>query len=157
MSVRVPPRGNRGVPFPKLPGWLAKRMSGLQLRGFRRGRGGRIQGGLPGLILETRGARTGEPRTAMLGYMEEPPDSWLVMASLAGAARNPGWLHNLAKNPDATIEFGDGSKVLIRAETLAGDDLKSAWTRLATEAPAYVKYQSKTDREITVIRLRRRR
>ena len=156
MSVKIPPRGTRGAPFPRLPGWLATRMSRAQRRLFRRQHGGHTQGGLHTLILETDGAKTGEPRTAMLGYLEEPTDSWLVIASVSGATRNPGWLYNLAKNPEATIEFGDGRKVPVQAETLETELLESAWARIAVEAPEYVKYRSKTDREIPVVRLRRR-
>jgi deazaflavin-dependent oxidoreductase (nitroreductase family) len=92
----------------------------------------------------------------MLGYLEQSEDSWLVIASLVGAARHPGWLHNLAGQPEATIEFGDGRRVPVRAETLVGSDFEAAWQRIAVEAPEYVKYRSKTDREIPVIRLRRR-
>jgi deazaflavin-dependent oxidoreductase (nitroreductase family) len=106
-------------------------------------------------MLETTGARTGEPRTAMLGYLEESDSSWLVIASLAGAARHPGWLHNRASHPDATIEFGDGRRVPVRAETLDARELETAWARIAVEAPEYVKYRAKTDREIPVIRLGR--
>lgn len=156
MSIKIPPRGSKGVPFPRPPGWLAKRMSGMQLRWFRRNRGGRTQGGLHTLILQTVGARTGEPRTAMLGYVEESPDSWLVIASVSGAARNPGWLYNLAKSSDATVEFGDGTRVPVTAQTLEGEELESAWARIAAEAPEYVKYRTKTDRELSVVRLRRR-
>ena len=126
----------------------------MQLGRFRR-RGGYSQGGVHALVLETTGARTGEPRTAMLGYIEESQDSWLVIASLAGAARNPAWLHNLASHPEATIEFGDGRRIPVRAETLDGADLDSAWQRIAVDAPDYVKYRTKTDRQISVIRLRR--
>lgn len=108
------------------------------------------------MVLETTGARTGEPRTAMLGYLEESGGSWLVIASLAGAARNPAWLHNLASHPEATIEFGDGRRVPVRAETPDARGLETAWARIAVEAPEYGKYRAKTDREIPVIRLRRR-
>jgi deazaflavin-dependent oxidoreductase (nitroreductase family) len=156
MSVNVPPRGTRGTPFPRFPGWLASLMSRLQLRQFRRRHGGDTQGGVHAVVLETTGAKSGEPRTAMLGYIEESDTSWLVIASLAGAARNPGWLHNLARQPEATIEFGDGRRVPVRAETPVGEDLAAAWERIAVEAPEYVKYRTKTDREITVVRLRRR-
>jgi hypothetical protein len=31
-----------------------------------------------------------------------------------------------------------------------------AWQRLETEAPEYPKYRTKTDREIAIVRLRRR-
>jgi deazaflavin-dependent oxidoreductase (nitroreductase family) len=156
MSVKVPPRGKRGVPFPSLPGWLARFLSRMQQRQFRRRHGGQTQGGLHALMLETVGARTGEPRSAMLGYVEERPGSWLVVASLAGAARNPAWLHNLAREPRATVEFGDGRRVDVLAETLDGADLTAAWERVATEAPEYDRYRSKTDRTIPVVRLRLR-
>ena len=156
MGVKIPPRGKRGTPIPRLPGWLATRMSRAQLRLFRRQQGGHTQGGLHTLILETTGAKTGESRTAMLGYLEESDDSWLVIASVSGAARHPGWLYNLAKNSEATIEFGDGRKVPVQAETLETDELETAWVRIAVEAPEYVKYRTKTDREIPVVRLRRR-
>jgi deazaflavin-dependent oxidoreductase (nitroreductase family) len=130
-------------------------MSRLQLRRYR-GRGGYTRGGVQALVLETTGARTGEPRTAMLGYLEESDDSWLVMASLAGASRHPAWLHNLASQPEATIEFGDGRRLPVRAETLAGPELETAWQRIAVDAPEYARYRTKTDREIPVVRLRRR-
>src|SRR5437867_3227596 len=154
MSVDVPPRGTRGVPFPRLPGWLASLASRMQLRQFRRRRGGRTQGGLHTFVLETIGARSGQPRTALLGYIEESDSTWLVIASLAGAARHPAWLYNLARHPEATIEFADERRVPVRAETLAGVDLESAWARIAIEAPEYDKYRSKTDRETPVLRLR---
>jgi deazaflavin-dependent oxidoreductase (nitroreductase family) len=128
-------------------------MSRMQRGQFRRRHGGQSQGGLHALMLETVGARSGEPRSAMLGYVEEAPGSWLVVASLAGAARHPAWLYNLAREPRATIEFGDGRRVDIVAETLDGADLAAAWERLAIEAPEYGKYRSKTDRAIPVVRL----
>jgi deazaflavin-dependent oxidoreductase (nitroreductase family) len=125
----------------------------MQGRRFRRRHGGHTPAGLHTLLLETVGAVTGETRTAMLGYVEEPAGSWLVVASLAGAARHPKWLHNLAKTPEATIEFGDGRRIEVRARTLEGVDLDAAWNLLAVEAPEYVAYLSKTDREIPVVRL----
>ena len=154
MSIRLPPRGTRGVPFPRLPSWLATFFSRRQLASFRKRGGGRTQGGQHTLMLETVGAKTGKPRIAMLGYVEESPTSWLVVASLAGAARHPAWLHNLANQPDATVELGDGRRIAVRAETLDGPELVTAWQRIGAEAPEYVKYGSKTDREIPVIRLR---
>ena len=92
----------------------------------------------------------------MLGYVEEPEGTWLVVASLAGAARNPAWLYNLAHRPEATVEFGDGRRVAVRAETLDGADLGSAWARITVDAPEFVRYRSKTDRDLPVIRLLRR-
>ena len=153
MAVKVPSRGTKGLPFPKLPSVLARFFSRLQARMFRRQGGGRTQGGLAGLLLHTTGARSGEPRSALLGFLPDEPDGWLVIASLAGAARNPSWLFNLASDPRATVEFGDGRRVPVVARTLEGQELEAAWTRIAREAPEYVRYLSKTDRAIPVVRL----
>ena len=154
MAVRVPPRGSRGVPFPKLPSPLSRLFSRMQAGFFRRRRGGKTQGGVAALLLHTVGARSGEPRTALLGFLPEGEDGWLVIASLAGAARNPGWIYNLARDPHATIEFGDGRRVDVVATTLDGAELEAAWERIGREAPEYAAYLSKTDRAIPVIRLR---
>jgi deazaflavin-dependent oxidoreductase (nitroreductase family) len=156
MGVKVPPKGSHGVPFPEMPSDIAKQFSRRQLQSFREQHGGRTQGGLHTLMLESIGAKSGELRYAMLGYIEEGPGSWLVIASLGGAARHPGWVYNLAKRPQATVEFGDGRRVDVEAETLAGDELEAAWGHIAKEAPEYPKYRSKTDRELPVVRLRGR-
>jgi deazaflavin-dependent oxidoreductase (nitroreductase family) len=89
----------------------------------------------------------------VLGYLEEPGGSRLVIASLAGAARNPGWLYNLANSPEAIVELGDGRRVPVRAATLEGPDRDAAWKRIEVEAPEYPKYLSVTDRELAIVRL----
>jgi len=150
MPVTIPKEGTRGVPFPRR---FVKFYAPLQARMFRRRHGGRTQGGVPAFMLETAGARSGKARTAMLGYLEDGPGAWLVVASLAGAKRHPGWLHNLAHDPTATIEFGDGRRTRVEASTLDGEDLDRAWQRFATDAPEYVKYKSKTDRSMPIVRL----
>ena len=152
MTVKVPPKGTRGMPFPRFMTRLWNRMV---VRQFRRARM-RTQGGVSTLLLETLGAKSGQPRQAALGYLAEGTGSWLVIASMAGAAYHPAWLYNLAKQPEATIEFADGRRVPVRAESLEGHDLEGAWARIANEAPEYAKYRTKTDREIPVLRLRQR-
>lgn len=151
--MTVPRKGTRGSRFPKFPGFMARFFSGLQRRSFRRSGGGRTQGGVETLLLETVGARTGQTRSAMLGFLEDGPGAWLVIASLAGSARNPAWVHNLARNPAATIELPGGQRVAVAARSLEGDALAAAWARIETDAPEYAKYLSVTDREMPVIRL----
>jgi deazaflavin-dependent oxidoreductase (nitroreductase family) len=152
MSVTVPPKGTRGVPFPR---FVVHLLSGFTPWMFRR-RQNKTGGGIQTLLLETRGAKSGKPRYAILGFLEDGPDAWLVVASLAGAARQPDWLHNLARRPQATIEFYGGQRVDVEAATLSGAEKDAAWARLAEEAPEYPKYLEKTDREIPIVRLRRR-
>jgi deazaflavin-dependent oxidoreductase (nitroreductase family) len=127
----------------------------MMLRSFRKG-GARTQGGIETLMLETVGARTGQLRQSILGFLPDGDDAWLVIASVAGAARNPGWLHNLAAQPDAIVQFEGGKRVEVRAESLDGADLAAAWERLEREAPEYPKYRTKTDRDVAIVRLRHR-
>jgi deazaflavin-dependent oxidoreductase (nitroreductase family) len=149
MSVTVPPRGTRGVPFPRIITRLFSRF----VPGMFRRRLNRTSGGIPTLLLETRGARSGTSRYAILGFLEDGPSAWLIVASAIGAKANPAWLHNLSKEPRATIEFYGGRRVEVTARTLSGAELEVAWRRLETEAPEYPRYLSKTDRQIAVIRL----
>ncbi|HEX2221883.1 MAG TPA: nitroreductase/quinone reductase family protein [Candidatus Limnocylindria bacterium] len=66
------------------------------------------------------------------------------------------FVRQFRRRPDATIEFGDGRRFAVRAESLEGEELEAARARIAVEAPEYVKYRSKTDRHIPVVRLRGR-
>lgn len=152
MTVRVPRGGTRGM---RLPRFLSRIGNRIMLRNFRRGEA-RTQGGIEALMLETVGAKSGQPRHAVLGFLPDGEDTWLVIASLAATARNPAWLHNLAAQPEATIQFVNGRRVDIRAETLEGTDLDAAWQRIEREAPEYPRYKTKTDRAIAIVRLRRR-
>ena len=127
----------------------------MMLRSFRKG-GVRTQGGIETLMLETVGAKTGQVRQSILGLLPDGDDAWLVIASLAGAARNPAWLHNLAAQPKAMVQLEDGRRIGVRAETLEGPELAAAWERLENEAPEYPKYRTKTDREVAIVRLRAR-
>lgn len=112
-------------------------------------------GGLHAFVLETRGARSGRLRRAVLGYLEDGPDAWLVIGSKGGAPTDPAWVHNLSTNPSATVVMADGTRVPVRAGRLSGADEEEAWARIATEAPEYMAYRTRTERPIPIIRLRR--
>lgn len=153
MSVQVPPSGTRGAFFPKLPGWLATRMNRMMASWVRRKGGGSMRG-IPSVILESTGAKSGEVRQAVVGYIPNDTDGWFIVASAGGAAHHPQWIYNLAKTPEATLDFGDGRRVPVRAETPTGADLADAWATINKATPVYAGYLTKTDREIPVIRLR---
>jgi len=112
-------------------------------------------GGLHSFVVETTGARTGGTRRAVLGYLQDGPDAWLVIASKGGAPTNPAWVYNLASDPTATVVMADGTRVPVTGARLSGDEEERAWVRIAEEAPEYVAYRSRTKRAIPIIRLRR--
>jgi deazaflavin-dependent oxidoreductase (nitroreductase family) len=76
----------------------------------------RVRGGKVGgyhatmqlLLLTTTGARTGQRLAVPLTYL---PDGarYIVTAGNAGSDSHPAWYHNLAANPDVTVEVGTGS------------------------------------------------
>ena len=107
-------------------------------------------GGLHSFVVETTGAQSGQTRRAVLGYLDDGPGAWLVIGSKGGAPTN-----NLATNPSATVVLADGTRVPVRGERLQGADEERAWERIATEAPEYVTYRSRTHRSIPIIRLER--
>ncbi len=142
--------GTRGRRKPgKVTAWLNKLFIG------RIRKGGKVMG-MNALVLTTVGRKSGLERQTPVGWFPGEDDTWLVVASAAGAAGNPAWYHNLAAHPDqVTIEVG-GDKIPVRAEQLHGPAREQAWQRITTAAPRFAQYQEATDRELPVIRLTRR-
>lgn len=157
MSIRVTPRGTRGAEFPGLLMKVFKLFGGQQIRTFRRDGGRRLSKkmGFPVVLLTTRGAKTGKERTTPLGGFSEGENSWLVVASVAGAARHPAWLFNMAKHPEEIwLEVGS-QRFRVRAESLEGSERTEALARIVAISARYGAYQEKTDREIPIVRLSR--
>jgi deazaflavin-dependent oxidoreductase (nitroreductase family) len=57
------------------------------------------------LLLTTTGARSGQPRTTVVGYRRRG-DDYVLIASNNGAPGSPAWFFNLRANPIATVEVG---------------------------------------------------
>jgi deazaflavin-dependent oxidoreductase (nitroreductase family) len=57
------------------------------------------------LLLNTTGARTGETRTAPMGYWMDGDDLY-VLGIDQGNPKHPQWYWNLLANPEATVELG---------------------------------------------------
>ncbi len=149
MTIETPPggtHGNREIPGP-IARFGARTMAAIYRRSARMAKSM--------LLLDTVGAKSGEPRVAALGFIADGAGRWLIVASASGTARNPAWLHNLAAHPDQVwIEIGR-ERIKVRPETLAGDERQAAWARIVAATPQYGKYETQTDREIAVIRLTR--
>jgi deazaflavin-dependent oxidoreductase (nitroreductase family) len=118
------------------------------------GRVGHEWQGTQTLLLTTRGARTGEPRTAPLIYGRHG-DDYLLVASKGGSDRPPAWYVNLRANPDVEVQVM-GERFPARARTATPEEKPLLWRTMLDEWPAYDEYQRKTDREIPVVVLERR-
>ncbi len=103
------------------------------------------------LILTTTGAKSGEPRDAIVTYTREG-DAYVVAGSKSGAPTDPAWFKNLVADPNVTIEAeGKTSKAI--ANVAVGSDRDALWNRHVAEHPEFADYPSKTTRVIPMIRL----
>jgi deazaflavin-dependent oxidoreductase (nitroreductase family) len=149
MTIEIPPSGTRGGRLGGTP--IFRLFNGLGVWMYRRQ--GRDPSGRAGLLLTTSGAHSGKERTVPLGKFTDAEGRWLVVASLAGAARHPAWLFNLVKHPDEVwVEIGR-DRFKVRPELLRGAERAEAWRRVVAAAPGYARYEAMTDREIPIVRL----
>ena len=105
------------------------------------------------LILTTVGSRSGLERTNPVGWFPGPDNSWLIVAAAAGAAKNPSWYYNIAAHPDQVRIEIDCRSISVIAEQLHGPERDQAWKQVIRAQPRFAKYQTKTDRELPIIRL----
>lgn len=144
--------GTRGARQPR--GRFLRLMNGFMARRIRKG--GRLLGGTDGLVLTTVGRKSGERRSTPLVWFPGEDDSWLIVASAAGAPRNPAWYYNIAAHPDQVeIEVG-GRTIGVNAAQLHGAERAAAWRRIAEASSRFADYQQQTDRELPIIRLTQR-
>jgi deazaflavin-dependent oxidoreductase (nitroreductase family) len=118
------------------------------------GRIGHRLGPTRSLLLRTVGAKTGKQRTTALTYAKDGGD-YIVVASLGGAPRSPGWYHNLRAHPDVEIQIGTRRMRALATPVLAGDPDRERLWQLADRhnGGRYAQYQSMTSRAIPVVRL----
>lgn len=132
-------------------GWVAKQARLYEESGGTKGTG--VQG-VPCLLLDYRGRRTGQLRRTVLIYGRDG-DDYLIVASNGGADEHPLWYRNLVDAPDVRLRVGTEERFAARAETLSTEDKARVWPGLVELFPLYADYQAKTDRDIPVVRLRR--
>lgn len=112
--------------------------------------------GFDSLVLTTIGRKSGVERSTPVGWFPGKDGTWLIVASAAGAPKNPDWYHNLAAHPDRVRIETAGRKVDVVAEQLEGAEREEAWRQITAASAQFAKYQEQTDRVLPVIRLRPR-
>jgi F420H(2)-dependent quinone reductase len=118
--------------------------------------GGRIGGkmaGLPVLLIETIGRRSGERRETALTYMPYS-ESFVVIASVLGEAKHPAWYFNLQADPRIAIQVGS-KRIAVQARDAEGEERETIWNQITELSPDYEQYRTKTERRIPVVVLDR--
>jgi deazaflavin-dependent oxidoreductase (nitroreductase family) len=113
-----------------------------------RANGGKLSGPLAKsrlMLLTTKGARTGQGRTVVIGY-RPAGDSYVVIASANGAPSDPAWYRNLQAHPHATAEVGD-KKFHVHPRTTEGEERE----RMGALVDFFEREQQKTSRKIPVV------
>jgi deazaflavin-dependent oxidoreductase (nitroreductase family) len=109
---------------------------------------------IPSLMLEVRGAKSGQLRQTPLATM--PKDgSWYVVGSNFGREQHPVWTVNLAANPDAEITYR-GEKIRVHAHRLSEEEKEAVWPELNRTWPNFDVYTARSGRNLRVFRLDRR-
>lgn len=104
---------------------------------------------LPVVILTSVGARSGKIRKSPVMRVEHD-GSYAVVASMAGAPKNPVWYHNVAADPRVELQDGPVRQDMLARE-VTGDEKAVWWARAVEAFPGYAEYQTQTDREIPVL------
>jgi deazaflavin-dependent oxidoreductase (nitroreductase family) len=106
---------------------------------------------LAAALLESRGARTGQPRRNATLYFHDG-DRVTIVASKRGWPKNPAWYYNLRKYPD--VVFGG---LPFRAEVVEGETERLRLWDLADRVfPEYVGYReqaAQAGRVIPIVQL----
>jgi deazaflavin-dependent oxidoreductase (nitroreductase family) len=123
-------------------------------RALLRFSGGRVGLRPPGkafgmLRLETIGRRSGQPRVAIVGYLEDGPN--LVTLAMNGwAEAEPAWWLNLQEQPDTTVELKDGLRD-VRGRAAEGEERDRLWARWGEFSPDYDAWAAMRSGETAVV------
>jgi deazaflavin-dependent oxidoreductase (nitroreductase family) len=123
-----------------VPPRVLVRTAWLLHRALLRYSGGRVGLRPPGkafgmLRLETIGRRSGQPRVAIVGYLEDGAN--LVTLAMNGwAEAEPAWWLNLQARPDTTVELTDGVRA-VRGRAAEGEERDRLWARWGAFSPDY--------------------
>jgi deazaflavin-dependent oxidoreductase (nitroreductase family) len=107
----------------------------------------------PTMVLETIGAKSGEPRRVALVYLPTEKGA-LVVASNFGRERHPAWSVNLLADAECRVAAG-GERWTGRARLLGDDEKAERWPDLIAHMPAWDGYTAVTDRNLRVFALER--
>jgi deazaflavin-dependent oxidoreductase (nitroreductase family) len=114
---------------------------------------GSSMGGNQLLLLTTKGAKSGKPRTVPVMFFEDGGQRFVV-ASAGGSPKHPAWFKNLSSNPSIDVHV-KGKRFAARAEVMNAADRTRCWEMVKTKMPQFGEYEKKTGgREIPLVYLK---
>ena len=130
-----------------------KRLSALHKSVYRatHGRVGRRLVNNDMLLLTTTGRTTGATHTVPLLYLVDD-DDLVVIASYGGREEHPEWYRNLVATPLVSAQIL-GKRVALDAMTMGPHERNTWWPKIVAAYTDFEVYQSRTNREIPVVRL----
>jgi F420H(2)-dependent quinone reductase len=142
-KARVPPR------WFVVTAWYVHRLI-VRASGRRRGLWPPRPGKWGALRLTTRGRRSGQPRSVILGYVEDGPNL-VAMAMNGWGAPEPAWWLNLQAHPDATVELAGGIRRNVLGRGAVGEDRERLWQRFREIDRDLDVYAARRPRETAVV------
>ena len=101
------------------------------------------------LRLRTAGRRSGEERSAILGYVQDGPTMVLVAMNGWGD-RDPAWWLNLQALPRARVDLADGERQ-VKARIADPEERARLWARLNGPARNLDRYAVLRSRETAIV------
>jgi deazaflavin-dependent oxidoreductase (nitroreductase family) len=95
--------------------------------------------GLPGMIIHTVGAKSGQPRSNPLLYARDG-DDFIVVGTNFGQPKHPAWTANLMAHPGSAAVEVAGVTLPVRAELVTGEEWQEIFDRLVAIYPGYALY-----------------
>jgi deazaflavin-dependent oxidoreductase (nitroreductase family) len=109
--------------------------------------------GHPLLVMTSTGAKSGQPRRAILTYTRDG-DDYIVAGTKSGAPEDPLWVENVRVDPAVNIEIGTRAFPAIATVVEDRAERDRLWDAHATELPWFASYPAMTGgRIIPMIRL----
>jgi deazaflavin-dependent oxidoreductase (nitroreductase family) len=107
------------------------------------------------MILTTKGRRTGRLRAAPVLYLRDEADL-IVVALFGGNDMHSAWYLNLQSCPEAEVLVKGEHRRLV-AHRVSAEEKERIWPRLVRMVLQFDVYQQRTNREISLLGLYRRR
>lgn len=115
-----------------------------------------IQAGMPHVLLETVGRRSGNRHKVALPTWTDPDGDLIIVASFAGSTQHPSWYLNLTdteSNPNVRCLLQSGP-MTATPQILEGSERDDLWAQLTRDRAWYRDYEAKAGRQIPLVRLR---